>query len=69
LQHSPWRVRELKVIAKRLVVARDQGGAFITRGKQYPITNILTISQVDKEIHLFFFILTGPTQRSAVITG
>jgi hypothetical protein len=51
----------LKVFAKRLMVARNQGGAFITRGKQYPITNTFALSQVDKEIHLFFFILTGPT--------
>jgi hypothetical protein len=59
----------LKVFAKRLMVSRNQGGAFITRGKQYPITNPLAMSQVNKEIRLFFFVLTGPTQRSAVITG
>jgi hypothetical protein len=42
------------------MVARNQGGAFITRGKQYPITNPLAISQVDKKIHLFFFVFAGP---------
>ncbi len=61
LQHIPWRGRKLKAFAKRLMVARNQGGAFITRGKQYPVTNTLAISQVDKEIYLFFFVLTGPT--------
>jgi hypothetical protein len=61
LQRIPWRGRKLKVFAKRLMVARSQGGAFITRGKQHPVTDILTISQLDKEVHLFFFILTGPT--------
>jgi len=58
----------LKVFAKRLMVARNEGGAFITCGKQYPMTNTLAISQVDKKIYLFSFILTGPTQRSAVVT-
>src|SRR4029077_10432720 len=68
LQHIPWRRRKLKVFAKRLMVARNEGGAFITCGKQYPITNTLAFSQVNKKIYLFFFILTGPTQRSPVVT-
>jgi hypothetical protein len=60
-QRIPWRGRKLKVFAKRLMVARNQGGTFVTSGKEYPIADVLAISQANKEVHFFFCILTRPT--------
>jgi hypothetical protein len=61
LQHLPGLRRKLKAFAERLMIAGHQRSIFVTRGKEYPITEALTISQFNKEVHPFFLTSPRPT--------